>query len=96
MITGMTITKSEQIDALAGAAGITAAQARLAFDALPGVVLAGLLEDERITITGLGTFEVAHRAPRSVRNPSTGEMMDLPAKKAVKFRPAKYLRERVE
>jgi DNA-binding protein HU-beta len=96
MITGMTITKSDQIDCIATAADITGKQARLALDALAGVVLAGLLEDERITIHGLGTFEVAHRAPRRVRNPATDEMMDVPAKAVVKFRPAKQLRERVE
>lgn len=96
MITGMTITKSEQIDSIATAAGITAKQARLVLDAIPGVVVAGLLDDERISLDGLGTFEVVHRAPRRVRNPSTGEMMDLPAKAAVKFKPSRYVREKVE
>jgi DNA-binding protein HU-beta len=96
MITGMAITRDEQIDALAGAAGITAKQARLVLDALPGVVVAGLLEDERITLHGLGTFEVARRAPRRVMNPSTGAMMDLPGKSVAKFKPSRYVRERVE
>jgi DNA-binding protein HU-beta len=96
MITGMAITKNEQIDALADAAGITAKQARLALDVMPGIVLAGLLEDERITITGLGTFEVARREPRRLMNPATGAMMDIPAKKVVKFKPSRYVREKVE
>jgi DNA-binding protein HU-beta len=95
MITGMAITRDEQIDALAGAAGITAKQARLVLDALPGVVVAGLLEDEKITIHGLGTFEVARRAPRRVMNPSTGALMDAPPKKVARFKPSKYLRERI-
>lgn len=96
MIIGMTITKDDQIDAVAAAAGINAKQARAAIDAVIGVVMAGLLRDGRILLHGLGIFEVHRRSPRRVRNPSTGSMMDLPSKCVVRFRPASNLRSRVE
>lgn len=36
------------------------------------------------------------RAERETRNPQTGEMMKVPAKKAVKFRPGKALAEKIK
>ena len=36
----------------------------------------------------LGKFVVVERAARKCRNPQTGETMEVPAKKAVKFKPA--------
>jgi DNA-binding protein HU-beta len=39
---------------------------------------------------------VIERAAREGRNPSTGEKMQIPASKAVKFTPSKVLKERVQ
>ena len=96
MIIAMTITRDEQVRAVAAAAGITAQQARFALDAVAGVVTAGLEDHDHVTIQGLGRFVVQHRGPRRVRNPATGMIMDLPATVAVRFKPSAYLRERVE
>ncbi len=46
-------------------------------------------------LTGVGTFAVTHRAPRTGRNPRTGTAIRIPARKAVKFSPAKSLAEKV-
>jgi nucleoid DNA-binding protein len=94
MITGM--TKREQVDLVARAAHVTARQARDAFDASMAVIVAGLLEDERVAVSGLGVFSVQHRRPRRVNNPHTGVMMDLPASAVVRFKPAPELRRRVQ
>src|SRR4051812_48623437 len=96
MIIGMTITKDDQVHAVAQAAGISLKQARDAIDAVAAVLMAGLVGDGQITLHGLGRFTTQHRGPRRVRNPATGLMMDVPAKTVVKFKPADHLRERVE
>jgi DNA-binding protein HU-beta len=96
MIIAVPITRDDQIQAVATAAGITAQQARAALDAVASVVVAGLTDHDYVTIQGLGRFVIQHRRPRRVRNPSTGMIMDLPASVGVKFRPAAYLREQVE
>jgi len=96
MITAMAIPKSEQVRIICEQAGITAAQARLALDSVVGIVAAGLVRDERVVIHGLGTFDIRRRSPRRVINPATGVMMDLPAKRVVKFKPAGELARRVE
>jgi nucleoid DNA-binding protein len=91
------VTRRDQIDAVADVAGITAAQARLALDAVGALIAIALLEQEpKITIAGAGTFTIRHRRPRTIRNPATGVMMDLPASAVVKFRPTPDLRKAVE
>lgn len=88
------MTRREQVEAVASVAGITPAQARMALDAVGGLVMAGLLsEGEKSTLPVLGTFTVQRRRPRTVRNPATGVMMDLPASAVVKFRPSSALRK---
>lgn len=95
MITVMTITADEQIDAVAVAAGITRKQARAAMDAVAGVVVAGLADD-RIALRGLGIFSIQHRRRRNVTNPATGVPMEIPARDVIVFKPSKELRTRVE
>jgi DNA-binding protein HU-beta len=45
----------------------------------------------RQAIPGLGVFTVAERAARKGHNPATGAEIDIPAKRAVKFKAAKDL-----
>jgi DNA-binding protein HU-beta len=96
MIIAMAITKDDQVQAVATAAGITARQARDAIDAVVAVVTAGLLQEGRITLHGLGSFATRVRSPRRVMNPATRVMMDIPARTVIKFKPAHQLRDRVE
>lgn len=60
-----------------------------------------ILADAAITesgtrLPGVGSFSVTHRAARTGRNPRTGNAIRIPARKAVKFAPAKSLSERVQ
>lgn len=45
-----------------------------------------------VPITGLGKLKAVTRAPRSGRNPKTGEAVEIPAKTAVKFVPSSDLK----
>jgi len=51
---------------------------------------------ERIEIRGFGAFSLRHHEAKTGRNPKTGEMVDVPAKHTVHFRPGKDLKERVD
>ncbi len=55
-----------------------------------------LSSGERIEIRGFGSFSLHYRAPRTGRNPKTGESVDLGAKYVPHFKPGKELRERVD
>jgi DNA-binding protein HU-beta len=54
-----------------------------------------LPEAGKIILQGIGTFEVVEKAARKGRNPATGQEIDIPAKKAIKFKPAKELADKV-
>jgi DNA-binding protein HU-beta len=48
-----------------------------------------LKRGEKIVISNFGTFYIKDRRPKRVRNPQTGQMMTIPAGKAVKFKAAR-------
>ena len=50
---------------------------------------------DKITFPGFGTFEVAERAAREGRNPSTGATIQIPAGKSPKFKAGKNLKDAV-
>lgn len=48
---------------------------------------------DEVRVLPFGVFKVVERRARRVRNPRTGEVIELPARRVVKFRPGKELRE---
>ena len=54
-----------------------------------------LVKGEELSILGFGKFEVTTQSARTCRNPQTGEQMQVPEKKVVKFRVGKSLAEKV-
>ena len=70
-------------------------QAEAAYDALFAIVADALKKGDAVSISGFGSFKVVERAARKGRNPRTGEEIDIPASRAVKFTPSKALKESV-
>ena len=54
-----------------------------------------LIRGERVQFTGFGTFELKKRAPRTGRNPHTGEAVPIPARVIPSFKPGKILMKNV-
>jgi integration host factor subunit beta len=54
-----------------------------------------LVHNQRIEIRGFGSFCLHYRAPRTGRNPKTGDSVELTGKYVPYFKPGKDLRERV-
>jgi len=75
--------------------GLTKKTSREAVDAVTSVITDSLSRQEKVTLVGFGTFQVIRRKERTRRNPQTGETVQIPAKKAPKFKPGRGLRERV-
>ena len=51
--------------------------------------------DQRIEIRGFGSFCLHYRAPRTGRNPKTGDSVELAEKYVPHFKPGKELRDQV-
>jgi DNA-binding protein HU-beta len=87
------MNKAELIDKVAKDAGITKQAAALAVDSLVNGMALALAENERVTLSGFGTWTVSEHKARQGRNPQTGEEIDINARRAVRFRTGKDLHE---
>ena len=52
-----------------------------------------LAEERRVEIRGFGSSSVRTRKPRTTKNPKTGKMMHIPARKTLHFTMSKSLKE---
>jgi DNA-binding protein HU-beta len=85
------MTKKELVNAIAADAGLSIKDAGKALNAFVGAFGSAMKKGQRIQLPGLGTFNVAKRSARVVRNPRTGAKLNVPAKKVVKFKAAPAL-----
>jgi len=83
------MNKAELIDKLAKDAAITKVQANSALDSFTDTVVAALKKGDRVTLVGFGTFSVSERSARNGRNPQTGAVLKIKAKKVPKFKAGK-------
>ncbi|PIE32929.1 MAG: DNA-binding protein [Ilumatobacter coccineus] len=79
------MTKSELIDAIAQAAGVTKADAERTVGAFFDVVVDKAKAGEKVSWPGFGSFSTTKRAARTGRNPQTGETVQIKASTAMKF-----------
>ena len=82
------MNKAELISAIAEKAGMTKVDAKKALEAMVNVAKAEMKNDGKIALVGFGTLAVSKRPARKGHNPKTGENIEIPAKKVVKFKPA--------
>jgi DNA-binding protein HU-beta len=90
------MTKADLVAKIAGAAGLTRANAENAVNSFVSVVADALSGGDKITLVGFGTFEVSKRSEREGRNPRTGAALKIPASKTVKFRVGSKLKDAVK
>ena len=88
--------KEELVKFVSEQADITNAATGKAVNAVFEGISSALEKGDSISIIGFGSFKVVERAARQGRNPSTGEKIQIPASRAVKFTPGKSLKERVQ
>lgn len=90
------MTKSELIERLAESMShLSAKDVEVAIKEILEMMAQSLSKGERIEIRGFGSFSLHYRAPRTGRNPKTGEAVELSGKYVPHFKPGKELRERV-
>ena len=87
------MNKATLIAKIAEQTDLNRKQAENALNAFIDVVTEALKEGDKVQMMGFGTFEVKERAARTGRKPSTGETIEIPAKKIPGFKAGKGLKE---
>lgn len=85
------MNKAELIAKVSDDTGITKTQANEALDSFVEAVTKTLKGGGKVTLVGFGTFSVSKRAARNGRNPQTGEVIKIKARKVAKFKAGKEL-----
>lgn len=89
------MNKSELVRTVAERTDLTQKDVAYITDELLTVIEETLVAGEEVAIAGFGKFLVRDRAARQSINPRTKEIIQVPASKAVAFRPGKAIKEAV-
>lgn len=89
------MNKSELIDSIADASGLSKADAGRALEGFTSSVTKTLKKGDSVSLVGFGTFAVKHRAARDGRNPQTGATIKIKASNNPSFKAGKALKDAV-
>jgi DNA-binding protein HU-beta len=87
------MNKSQLIESVAVELGGSKAAASRAVDAVINSIAEGLKKDNAVTISGFGTFSKRQRSARTVRSPSTGDLIEVKPSRTVGFKPSQALKK---
>lgn len=88
------MTRSSLIEKVAARVeGLTLKQTEIVLETVFDSIKEALEKGEKIEIRGFGNFKLKQRLARKARNPKTGDNVEVPEKKAVRFKAGKALRE---
>jgi len=90
------VTKKQLVVKIASDAAITRVQASRALEAILSGIQASLERGDRVTISGFGTFGVAQRKARRVKNPRSGCAIEVKAKRVPRFAPGVELKSAID
>jgi DNA-binding protein HU-beta len=89
------VNKNELIDAVSEASGQSKQAVAAVLDAFESTVTKEVAGGTKIAWTGFLSFEKAHRAERSGRNPSTGAAITVPAADVPRVKAGKKFKDAV-
>lgn len=87
------MNKSELVVSIIKKTGLSKKDVEKATNAFIESISEALKKDEKVQLVGFGTFEVRNRAAREGMNPSTGEKIQIAAKKVPVFKAGKSLKD---
>ncbi|SDX02142.1 DNA-binding protein HU-beta [Alicyclobacillus hesperidum] len=89
------MNKRDLIQKTADKTGFTKKECEAVLNALFETITETIESGEKVQIIGFGTFESRERAARTARNPRTGEMVTVPARRMPAFKPGADLKQAV-
>ena len=89
------MNKEELVNSVAGQTKLSKKDTENTINAMVTAISDALSKGDKVTLVGFGTFQVRERAAREGRNPRTGGVLKIPARKSPAFAPGKGLKEAV-
>lgn len=90
------LTKAKLIEEIARRTGLTKLETKAAIIGFWDTIEETLAEGESIELRGYGSFRMKHQPARQVRNPATGQLMQVKAKDIPVFKPSKEFKDRIK
>ena len=87
------MTKAEFINNLAKDCKVSKTLAEKVLNAVTHNISKCLRKNDKITLTGFGTYYVSKRKARIGRNPQTGAEINIKARRVPRFKPGKLLKD---
>jgi integration host factor subunit beta len=88
-----TVTKKELIDQIAERTQAKRVLVKRIIQSFLDGITKELCRDNRLELRDFGVFETRKRVARTAQNPKTLERVDVPAKRTVKFKMGRLMRE---
>ena len=85
--------KTDLIAAVAEQTGLSKKDAEKALNATIDTIIKAVAEDDKIQLTGFGTFEQRQRNARTGVDPRTGNSIEIPASKVPAFKAGKAFKD---
>lgn len=92
----MTLTKAEIAENLFQQIGLTKREAKEIVELFFEKICKALESGQHVKLSGFGNFELHDKNERPGRNPKTGQVIPVSARRVVTFRSGQKLRARVE
>jgi DNA-binding protein HU-beta len=89
------VTKAQLVDALADRVGLTKKTAAESVNTTLRLIMDAVAKGGTVVLTGFGTFKLRSRAARKGRNPQTGEVIDISARRVPGFTAGKAFKRTV-
>lgn len=89
------VTKRDFVVQISYKLGVKQLVVRDVLDQFLDRVIDALAEGRRIELRNFGVFQIVQRKAKKGRNPKTGEVVPIPARKAVKFTAGRIMKQKV-
>lgn len=91
-----TLTKADMVDHLTIRLRMTRQDARKLVDTFFDELSQSLAQGKEVRLSGFGNFELKNKNPRPGRNPKTGEVVLIKARRVVTFKAGQKFRRQIE
>ena len=90
------LTKAQLAEMLYEQIGLNKRESKDMIDAFFDLIVQSLVTGEDVKLSSFGNFQIRTKAPRPGRNPRTGELIPIEARRVVTFHASSKLKEQIQ